>query len=255
MAQFQRSSLYYDALYKDKDYLKEVKFVKKFIKKYSPKSKKILSLGCGTCSYEIILSRSGYEITGIDLSKEMLQIASEKIKKAHLDSKIKLFQKNVQNFHFEDKYDVALAMFNIVGYQIKNKEFESMLKNVNDSLKPNGIFLFDCWYMPAVLKDKPTDRVKRVKFGNKEIIRLTKSKLYQDKNMIEINFDILELDKKNLLSEGKETHNVRYWSLPEIECFLENAGFSIIKVCNFMDENSHISEDNWNIFIAARKNI
>lgn len=254
MKNFLDYSKYYDSLYKEKDYEGESDFVLGLIKKYSDKSpKSLLSLGCGTCSYELLLAKKGLYITGIDISSEMLKVASQKIKSSHLESKIKVYQKDVQKFNFDREFDSAFAMFNIAGYQTKNKEFESMLKNVNMSLKSGGIFTFDCWYMPAVLKDKPTDRVREIKIDNKKIMRLTKSRLNIADNVIEITFKILELENKTLLSETEETHYMRYWSLPELTYFLNNAGFEVVKVCNFMDENSEISEDNWNIFVVARK--
>ncbi len=247
-------STYYDILYKDKDYKSETDFISDVLKKYSSgKGRKLLSLGCGTCNYELLLAKGGYEITGIDRSGEMLGIAVEKIKAAKLESKIKLLEKDVRNFSFREEYDSCMAMFNIVGYQIKNEDFEKMLKNINYSLKKGGTFIFDCWYMPAVLKDMPTDRVKKVKTENGELVRLTKSLLDIKNNVIEINFDVMEKIKGKNFGETKETHLVRYWSFPELKYFLTKAGFSVLKVCNFMDEASEISSDNWNIFVVARR--
>jgi len=247
-------SKYYDSIYRGKDYKSECDFVLKNVVKHSAKPpKKILSLGCGTCTYELLMAKKGIQITGIDLSSEMLEIASQKIKQAHLESKIKIFQSNVQKFSFKEKFDSALAMFNIAGYQVENGNFEAMLNNVNNSLTPGGVFAFDCWYMPAVLNDKPTDRVKEIKLENSRIIRITKSKLDINRNIIEITFKVLEMKGRRLISETEETHFMRYWSLPELYCFLEKAEFELVKVYNFMDDKSEISENNWDIFVVARK--
>lgn len=254
MGQFKNYSNYYDLIYKDKDYRKETVFIEKSLVRFShPKPKSILSLGCGTCSYEILLAKKGYDITGIDLSKDMLEIASEKIKKLKLKSKISISNKNVQDFSFKKKSDAAIAMFNIVGYQTQNKQIKDMLRCVNKNLKKGGIFMFDCWYMPAVLKDKPTDRIKEIKVGNKRIIRLTKSVLHLAEKVVEINFRVLELSNNKLISEVEETHRVRFWSFPELKSLLQKSGFLLAHASNFMDLNSPISDDNWNIFIVARK--
>jgi SAM-dependent methyltransferase len=253
MKNFLDYSKYYDVIYKDKDYKGETAFILKHLDKFSSRRSNLLSLGCGTCSYELLMAIKGYRIVGIDRSAEMLKVAAEKIKKAQLESKIKIYQKDVQKFEFEEKFDSAFAMFNIVGYQTKNEEFKAMLKNVNKVLKPGGIFMFDCWYMPAVLKDRPVDRVKEIKIGKRRIIRLTKSRLNETGNPIEITFKVLEVENKRLLSETEETHCMRYWSLPELTYFLNNTGFEVVKTCDFMNENSEISENNWNIFVVARK--
>ena len=247
---------YYDTLYKDKNYKLETDFIFKVLKKYSnKKSNNLLSLGCGTCNYELLLAGKGCKVTGIDRSKQMLDTATRKIRLAKLNSKVTVLEKDVRAFEFKNKFDNAMAMFNIVGYLTKNDDFEKMLKNIANSLKVGGLFIFDCWYMPAVLKDKPKDKIKKINIKGGQLVRLTKSKLDVNKNVIEIKFNVVEKSNERILAETKETHLVRYWSLPELEYFIKKAGLSIIKTCNFMDLNSEISENNWNMFVVARKHI
>ncbi|MFH1584007.1 MAG: class I SAM-dependent methyltransferase [Actinomycetota bacterium] len=245
-------SKYYDLLYKDKDYKKECEFISTYINKFSPKAKSILSLGCGTCNHELILAKKNFSIVGIDMSRRMLKIAREKIKINKFGSKIKVYEKDVRKFNFENKFDLSIAMFNIVGYQNTNKDFEKMLKNVSNNLKNNGIFMFDCWYMPAVLKNGPTNKIKVINVGSKKIVRRTFSRLDLNKNLIRITFNISEIRDKKVISKTTETHIMRYWSLPELEYFLEKTGFSILYVCNFMNKDQEISDKYWNIFVVAR---
>jgi ubiquinone/menaquinone biosynthesis C-methylase UbiE len=68
---------YYDLIYKDKDYRKEVDFIENIFKiTYKPKS--ILEIGCGTGSYTKMLLKRGYEVTAVDISDDMLKIARKK---------------------------------------------------------------------------------------------------------------------------------------------------------------------------------
>ena len=77
---FKNYANYYDDIYTDKDYKQESDFLLSIIEKYSSISvKDILSLGCGTGTYETILAKKGFNILGIDNSKEMLNIAKEKL--------------------------------------------------------------------------------------------------------------------------------------------------------------------------------
>ena len=71
-------SKYYDLIYKDKDYQREADFVISLIRRYCPGAKSILSLGCGTGNHDFLFSQSGYEVTGVDLSEEMIRIANIK---------------------------------------------------------------------------------------------------------------------------------------------------------------------------------
>lgn len=238
-------SNYYDKIYEKKDYKTESDFLIQIIKKYSPiKVKNILSLGCGTASHDTILAKRGFSITGIDGSKEMIAIAKKKAKDSGVNMIFKV--SDVAKFQLNRKFDFAMAMFNIVGYMTENDKMEKMMKNVSKSLKRNALFVFDCWYGPSVLKSRPENKEKKISKG---LIRKTTQKLDIEKSVIDINFEILE----NGVLKTKENHKMRFWYLPELHYFLEKNGFKLVRVCNFLALKSEISEDNWNIFVIAKK--
>lgn len=254
MSVFQSYSQFYDSLYQNKDYSSEVKFIQSVIKKLSPiKVKEILSLGCGTCSHDILMAKKGYQITGLDQSSTMLSNAKKKIKSARQLSKISLYQKDVRHFDMKKEFDFAMAMFNVIGYQISNNDIKDTLRNVSSNLKPGGLFLFDCWYAPAVLADPPTDRIKEIKMSKSRIIRLTQSTLQHQKNIVQILFHVFSLMGKKLTSESMETHQMRYWSLPELSNLLEINNLQLVKACPFLKLDSEVSPSEWDIFIVAQK--
>lgn len=253
MKQFGQYSNYYDLIYRDKDYKREVNFILRVIKKYSPiLVKNVLSVGCGTVSHDILLVKKGYYILGVDRSGKMLELAKEKIKKDKITN-IDLVRRDIRNLKIRKKFDFAMAMFNVIGYQIENEDMEKALRNIANSLRKNALFVFDCWYLPAVFKKKPMNCIKKIKEDNKIIIRETTSNLNLDKNVININFKVKEVINYKIARHVKENHPMRYWSLPELKYCLAKSGFKLVKSCNFLDLNSKISEDNWNIFVIAKK--
>jgi len=248
MGNFKKYSKYYDSLYEGKDYKKEVDFLSLVMKKYLPKkAKNILSLGCGTAGHDIILAKKGFNVFGIDGSKTMISIAKEKAKKENV--KIDFKVSDITNFTVAKKFDFAMAMFNIAGYMAENESMERFLKNTNKALKKNAFLVFDCWYGPAVLKDKPQNREKKFMINDREVTRLTTQTFDVEKSVLNINFEIKEGNE----SITRETHPMRFWYLKELEYFLKNNGFELVKTCNFLDLNSNISEDKWDIFVIAKK--
>ena len=248
MQNFQKYSNYYDSLYQSKDYQQEVDFLISVMKKYSKFTvKDVLSLGCGTASHDVLLAKKAFNILGIDKSATMIKIAKEKIKKEGV--KIDLKVSDLTKFSVSKKFDFAMAMFNIAGYMADNESMEKFLKNINKSLKKNSLLVFDCWYGPAVLKDRPQNREKKIIIDGKEVTRITTQVFDVEKSILNINFEIKEGSK----SIVKETHPMRFWYLKELEYFLNKNGFELVKSCNFMDLKSNISEDKWDIFIVAKK--
>jgi ubiquinone/menaquinone biosynthesis C-methylase UbiE len=100
------------------------------------KNQKVLDVCCGTANFSIKLAKAGSQVTGIDISGKMLEIAKEEIDEEKLD--IKLIEGDCSTISLEaDYYDVIISM---AGFEfIKNPI--SAYKNIMKYLKPGG-FLF-----------------------------------------------------------------------------------------------------------------
>jgi len=154
---FEGSAEIYDLLYQDKDYESEVDFIEKFLKENGiDNSKKIIELGCGTGNYLRVLLKRGYDLTGMDISNEMLDIARRKCN-------CKVFQGDISNFSMNEKFDVCLAMFDVLGYVNENEKLLKTLDNIKKILNKNGLLIFQVWNGLGVLYDKPEKRVKKLK--------------------------------------------------------------------------------------------
>lgn len=157
MTIFRDYAYFYDALYEDKNYKKECQFLEKIFEEYaSGKIRTILDLGCGTGGHTLILAEKGYKVAGIDLSEEMLEISRKKARKGELN--IEFIEGDIRNIELGQKFDAVISMFAVVSYQITNEDLISTFKVALKHLKKNGLFIFDAWFGPAVLTQKPSDR-------------------------------------------------------------------------------------------------
>lgn len=253
MNQFNAYSNYYDNFYQDKDYRGETEFILASIRKYSHlKGKSILSLGCGTGTYEILLNKKGYNIVGVDFSEKMLKIARKKASQNKV--KIDFLKGDVRDFVAHKKFDNVLAMFNIVGYQNTNNDLENFIKTAGKHLKKGGLFMFDGWYQPAILKDRPENRRKTVKLNDgRQVERITTQDLDIEKSLLRINFRLQESGQGKKILEIKENHPMRFFTLNEISYFLTKNGFNLRLSCRFKYLKESVSENYWDMFIVAEK--
>ena len=65
----------YDELYQDKDYQGEADYVLRLIRKFHPKAKTLLDMGCGTGKHAALFKDAGYDVCGVDMSEMMLDRA------------------------------------------------------------------------------------------------------------------------------------------------------------------------------------
>ena len=73
--EYKEFAKYYDIFYKNKNYAKETEFLINFINQ----NDKIIDVGCGTGLHASLLQQNGFKVDGLDLNKEMLNIAKTRI--------------------------------------------------------------------------------------------------------------------------------------------------------------------------------
>ena len=117
------------------------------------KNLKVLDIGTGPGFFTIILEELGYtNITGIDVSEKMLEVAKENIQKyGKKDSSIELIQMDAQSLEFKpESFDIIVSRNLTWNLEKPQQAYSEWLR----VLKPNGaLFIFDAnWY--AFLKNE-----------------------------------------------------------------------------------------------------
>ena len=240
---------YYDLLYKDKDYKKEAEYLHTLIRKHSPNAKTILSLGCGTGNYEFELEKLGYEIVGVDISQQMIDIADISRGK----SKCEFIQGDIRNIRLDKKFDVVISMFHVICYQTSNEDLLKSFKTASIHLSKDGIFLFDFWYGPAVLTDPPTIREKQMENDLIKVKRMAKPTMLYNENVVDVNFNIEIIDKATGLTQTiSELHKMRYLFLPEMKLMMKNK-FDYLQTYKWLSDKKNVSCDSWYGIICFKK--
>lgn len=225
---FKKYSKFYNLLYKDKDYTEEADYVEKLMNQGGKKIKSILDLGCGTGIHAELLYDKGYNVCGVDISEEMLIEARERAKKSKKQIEYKCC--NIKDLITDNKYDVVTSLFHVISYLSSNKDLLKTFKNINKNLNQDGLFIFDFWYGPGVLSDKPATRIKRAEDEKINCIRLTEPVMHNELNCVDVKFELLIKNKEsNKIETTRETHRMRYFFDKELELIADLSGFKVTK--------------------------
>ena len=251
---FQDYAKYYDLLYKDKNYEQEVNYIESLIKKYSKNSKSILELGCGTGKHALLLGQKGYEVCGVDISAKMVEQAKKRFEEYKgLENKVSFHHGDMRSFKINKTFDTVVSLFHVMSYQTTNKDLLNSFLTASKHLEKDGVFIFDCWYGPAVLSDKPSDRIKKIEKDNFLLTRVANSKMNANDNIVDVNYKICIQDKKSgIENRFEEVHKMRYLFKPEIEMFLDKAGLSLIG-CEEWETGKEPSFDSWGVCFIGKK--
>ena len=144
-------------------------------------------------------------------------------------------------------------MFAVLGYLTTNDQVQSALSNARRHTRPTGLVFGDVWYAPAVLAQRPSERVKVIDTpAGGQIIRAASSELDTAHNVCTVRYHLWRLQQGRLCDEVREEHRMRYFSAPELELLLRGAGFELVRVGGFPNFADEPSEQTWNVAFVAR---
>ena len=127
---YTRMARYYDIIYsKILDYSSQADYLERIIAKHKDQKRpgSILDVACGTGNYTFIFAERGWKATGIDISNEMIRIATEKAAKK---TNPRFLLMDMRKIELQEKYDVATVLFGGFGYLLEHEEVENFLAGV-----------------------------------------------------------------------------------------------------------------------------
>jgi SAM-dependent methyltransferase len=237
---------YYNIIYQNKNYSREVIFINKLLKKFNYKNKNILEFGSGTGGHAKFFVKKNYKIHGIERSKSMLANC-KKIKGF-------TFQRgDICKIKLKKKYDIVLSLFHVLSYQIKKNNINNFFKNARYHLKPNGLFGFDFWYTKAINAQKPEIRLLEKKKKNFKLFRLAEPSQNSLKKIINVNYTVILKNLKNsFVNIIKENHQMRHFSMSDLNIYFKKFNFKCVHVSELVS-NRKPSKNTWGVFCLLRK--
>ncbi|MDD6467751.1 MAG: methyltransferase domain-containing protein [Erysipelotrichaceae bacterium] len=132
---YQTLAPFYDSLVKDEEATQDwVTFTQ-----MHGYGQKVLELACGSGEITIALAKKGYQMHATDLSSDMIEQAKKKT-----DAKLVQWDVlNMLNLSEKQEYDMVLCYCDSLNYLMEPQDVKQVFKRVYDSLKDQGVFLFD----------------------------------------------------------------------------------------------------------------
>lgn len=219
-------SLFYDVT---KGYAleREVDFYSSFIPN---KNARVLEAMCGSGRVMIPLMQRGYQVEGIDNSKNMLDRCRRRC--AELGLSPILHEQSLETMLSPNRYDVVTIA--VGSFQLITNRSAALvsLKNLHAHMNEGGILLIDT-FVPDVNGDPWTVRYARM--DAHKTVRLTTRHVFDAQKKIADAYCLYELLIDGIVQqEEKELIQVTWYRDKEFEFLLRKAGFKLV---NISDEN------------------
>jgi SAM-dependent methyltransferase len=243
---FEFSGIFYDLLYSDKDSIAEVDYVVSKLREHGVNGKRLLEYGSGTGRHGYLLGEREYNVLGLERSQAMINKAPSS---RSFISKLG----DITSTKLAERFDAVLALFHVMSYQTSNATVKAAFENAAFHLERGGLFLFDFWYGPAVTHQKPEKRLKIAEGDTHTIIRLAEPNIYPNENRVDVKYTYFVHHKASgTMESANETHQLRYFTLPEIDLLADFAGFERVSAQEWRTCASP-SNDTWGLCVVLRK--
>ncbi len=229
---------YYHTLYKSRDDSEAENFIKNLTSDLQIDSKEaILDLACGKGRHSIFLNKLGYTTTGVDLSKESIEHASQ-FKNETLDFFVHDMREQIKNKSF----DYVFNLFTSIGYFEDELDNIKMLQSVDSYTNKNGVLVIDFMNAHKVVENLVLNEEKIID-GIKFIIN----------RKVENGFIIKTISFTDNGQDFEFQEKVQALQLNDFKNYLKETKFSIFKVAGDYNLGNFDIEKSNRLIIFAKK--
>lgn len=132
---------YYDSLMADVDYEDWVDYIAKLYPEYRSGGLRVLDLACGTGVCAVLYSKDGHEVTALDSSHQMLEVALNRFGREGIE--VETVEADMSSFQLKRKVDLVTCLFDSINNLTKEEDLVSCFSCVFENLVESGVFIFD----------------------------------------------------------------------------------------------------------------
>ncbi|MFY4774854.1 class I SAM-dependent DNA methyltransferase [Metabacillus sp. RGM 3146] len=132
----------YDQLMSEAPYGQWRDYLQSCMDRYGNGGKRVLDTGCGTGEIAVLLKEAGFDVTGADLSEEMLSVAHQKAVEKGFS--IPFYQMDMRDMSgFSPLFDGIFICCDSLNYLLTEDDVQAAFRQAFGNLEKNGLLIFD----------------------------------------------------------------------------------------------------------------
>ncbi|MGN1400330.1 MAG: methyltransferase domain-containing protein [Bacillus sp. (in: firmicutes)] len=240
----------YDILMENVPYDQWISLFLKKMNQYQIQGREVLDIACGTGEFTVRLAEHGYDVSGIDMSDDMLFIANEKATEAALN--IPFFHQNMAELELEKTFDAVVIFCDSLNYLENEEDVKRTFRGVYEHLKPGGLFLFD---VHSIYKMEQIFQNNTFADPYEEVSYIWNSYAGEEPYSAEHELSFFVKDEGTGLYERfEEDHYQRTFPIETYQAWLKEAGFVAEEVLADLEEHPPNGESERIFFVATKPN-
>lgn len=217
------------------------------LREYGVKDGLVLDLGCGTGTLTRLLADRGYDMIGVDISDEMLEIAMEK--QADKPDGILYLQQDMREFELYGTVRAVVSICDSMNYLMEYEDLVQVFKLVNNYLDPGGVFIFD---LNTVYKYRE-ELGEQTIAENREDGSFIWENFFDEEELVnEYDLTLFIREEDGRYRKYEETHYQRAYPLAAVKQAIDEAGMEFVAAYDAFTKEPP-REDSERVYVVARE--
>ncbi len=217
----------------------------------------ILELACGTGRVLLPLARAGYQITGVDKSPAMLEVARRKVEAEGLTDRVTLVQQDMRHLAVKGRFNLAFIAVNSFTHLLTTDDQLAALGRIRAHLQPGGLLLLDLFNpdLAQLLEARGQvvlDKVMTDPATGHRLMRFHTQRVDLSRQTLYVTFIVDEVDGQGGVWRTLFPFSMRYLFRGELELLLRHAGFELEALYGSYDLDE-FSDDSEKMIAIARR--
>ena len=241
---------FYDEINSELDYHSWADFIERIIEREYREGKPelVLDLGSGTGRMTLELARRGYDMTGVDISPEMLDVARGAAEAEGLSDRMLWLCQDMTDFELYGTVDVTVSCLDCINHLTDMRSLEKCLALTHNYLIPGGLFIFDV---------NGRHKFENVYADNSYVMEIDENvcvwqNFYNEKSRIcDFYITLFSMGNDGKYTRYDELQRERMYTLRSLKNALSKSGFEFVGAYSDFDFNV-ATDDDERIYIVAR---
>ncbi len=247
MSNYNQFSRYYDNLTTNIDYNFHADYYDKIVKEFTDKKGILLDLACGTGSLCEAMAKKDYDVIGVDISEEMLNVAIEK--KFDSGLPIQYLRQDMCKLDMFGTIDVIICALDSLNHLADKSCIKRALEHVSLFLDPNdGLFIFD---VNTPYKHKQILGDNTFVYDTDQVYCVWQNSYENDDNKVQIDLTFFEQEDDKYYRYDESFCEIAF-SQSEIKEMCEKSGLEVISVFDYMTKNSPFDKSEKLTFVTRK---
>lgn len=221
---YDKEAKYYDDFNEERSALTN-QMIEEVLKNHGVKT--VLDLTCGTGSQVFWLLKKGYQVAGVDINEQMLEIARKKAAQLGLTVSLKNDDMRAAKV---GKFDAVITIFNSIGH-LTQKDFIKTVQNIHGNLKKGGLYIFDIFNLDYLSYEDNITKLTidwQKKVGNAVTREIQYSTITSDGVLAsyDIFHEQIGSNKPNITTA---VQTLQVYTAMQLQAILTQNGFSILQ--------------------------